>query len=69
MGLQEAKEPRPLGEAGEQGAIVARQPPIKRAVADAFERMEEPQGDHLTGPEAGLGVFGDVWEMVINLAE
>src|SRR5216683_2018525 len=69
MGLQEAKEPRPLGEAGEQGAIVARQPPIKRAVADAFERMQQPQRDHLTGPEVGFGMFGDGGEMVINLTE
>src|SRR6266446_6719886 len=69
MGLQEAKEPRPLGEAGEEGAIVTRQPPIKHAVADAFERMQQPQGDHLTGPEVGFGMFGDGGEMVINLTE
>src|SRR5467141_3455887 len=69
MGLQEAKEPRPLGEAGEQGAIVARQPPIKRAVADDFERMQQPQRDHLTGPEVGFEMFGDGGEMVINLTE
>ena len=69
MGLQEAKEPRPLGEAGEQGAIVTRQPPIKRAVADAFARMQQPQGAHLTGPEVGFGMFGDGGEMVINLTE
>src|SRR6266853_338623 len=69
MGLQEAKEPGALGEAGEQGAIVARQPPIKRAVAHAFERMQQPQGDDLAGPEVGLRMFGDGWEMVIDLAE
>jgi len=31
--------------------------------------MEEPQGDHLTGPEVGLGMFGDGGEMVIDLAK
>src|SRR6266478_264666 len=69
MRLQEAKEPGALGEAGEQGTIVARQPPIKRAVAHAFERMQQPQGDDLAGPEVGLRMFGDGWEMVIDLAE
>ena len=59
MGRKKTKEPRALGEAGEQGTIVARQPPIKRPVAPAFQGMQQPQGDHLTGPEAGLGVFGD----------
>ena len=59
MRREETKEPRPLGQAGEQGPIVARQPPIERPVAPAFERMQQPQGDHLTGPEAGLGMFGE----------
>src|SRR2546430_5221273 len=69
MGPEEAKEPGPLGYAGEEGAIVARQPPIKRAVAHAFERMQQPQGDHLTGPEVGLGVFGDSAQLLIDLVE
>src|SRR6267142_3755316 len=69
MGLQEAKEPGALGEAGEQGTIVSGQPAIEGAVAHAFEGMEEPQGDHLTGPEVGLGMFGDGGEMVIDLAK
>ncbi len=69
MGLQEAKEARALGEAGEQGAIVTRQPAREGAVAHAFEGMEEPQGDHLTGPEVGLRMFGDGGEMVIDLAK
>src|SRR6266852_1211837 len=30
MGREETKEPRPLGQAGEQGPIVARQPPKAR---------------------------------------
>jgi len=59
MGLEEAKEAGPLGSLGEEGAIVAGQPPIERTVADAFERMQQPQGDYLTGPEAGLGMFGE----------
>src|SRR5213596_1489997 len=67
MGLQEAKEPRPLGELWKQGPIVARQPAIEGAVAPAFEGVEEPQGDHLAGPEAGLGMFGDGWQLLIDL--
>src|SRR5207245_4765361 len=54
MGLEETKEPRPLGQEGERRPTVARQPAIERPVADPFERMQEPQGAHLTGPEVGL---------------
>ncbi len=43
MGLQQTKEPRPLGEAGKQRPIVAGQPPIKRPVADTFEGMQVRQ--------------------------
>jgi hypothetical protein len=69
MRLEETKEPGALGEVGKQRAIVARQPAIEGAVADAFERMEEPQGDDLAGPEVGLRMFGDGGERVINLTE
>jgi hypothetical protein len=31
--------------------------------------MEQPQGDHLTGPEAGLGVFGEGAQLFINFIE
>ena len=31
----------------------------KRAVADAFARVQPPQGAHLTGPAVGLGMFGE----------
>src|SRR5713101_8304879 len=57
MGREEAKEPGALGEAGKQGPIVARQPAMERSVPHAFEGMQQPQGDHLTGPEVRLGVF------------
>ena len=60
MGLQEAKEASALGEAGKQRPIVARQPTIEGTVAHALEGMQEPQGHHFTGPEVGLGMFGDV---------
>ena len=39
MGLEETKEPGALGEPRKQRPIVARQPPIEGAVADAFERV------------------------------
>jgi len=55
--------------AGKQRAIVSGQPPVKRAVAHAFERMQQPQGDDLTGPEVGLGVFGDGAQLLIDLIE
>src|SRR5215468_5490739 len=69
MGLQEPKEPRPLGEAGEQRPIVACQPAIEGPVASAFEGVQESQGDHLTGPEVRLRVFGDRAQLLIDLRE
>jgi hypothetical protein len=69
MGREETKEPRPFGQEREQGPKIARQPPIERTVADAFERMQEPQGDHLTGPEVGLGMFGDGAYLLIDFIE
>src|SRR5262249_12851537 len=69
MGLQEPKEPRPLGQTGEQRPIVARQPAIEGTIPDPFERMQESQGDHLTGPEEGLRMFGDRAQLLIDLRE
>ena len=69
MGLQKTKESRPLGEPREQRPIVARQPAIEGPVADAFQRMQQPQGDHLTGPEVRLGMFGDSAQLLIDLIE
>jgi len=69
MGPEETKEPGALREPGKQRPIVAREPPIKRPVASAFEGMEQSQGDHLTGPEVGLGVFGHGAQLLINLVE
>ena len=54
--LQEAQEPRPCGEAGEQRPIVARQPARERTRPAACERLPEPERPHLTGPEERLGV-------------
>src|SRR6266700_5911120 len=69
MRLEETKEPGTLGEVGKQRPIVARQPAIEGSVADAFEGMEEPQGDDLTGLEAGIWVFGDGAYLLVDLVE
>src|SRR5712691_11384677 len=69
IGLKETKEPRPLGEPGEQRPIVARQPAIEGTIPDTFERMQQSQGHHLTGPEVGLGVFGQVVHLLIDVVE
>ncbi len=69
MGPEEAKEPGALGEVGKQRAIVARQPAIEGPVAHAFQGMQQPQGDHLTGPEVRLRVFGDGAHLLIDLKE
>src|SRR5499433_814332 len=69
MGLQKTKEPRPLGQAGEQWPIVARQPAIEGPVPHTFEGMQQPQGDDLTGPEVGVGVFGNGAQLLIDLVE
>ena len=68
-GPEEAQEPGALGEPRKQRAIVARQPPRERAVAHAFEGVEQPQGDHLTGPEVGLGMCGQSTHLFIDLVE
>jgi len=31
--------------------------------------VQEAQGDHLTGPEEGLRVFGEACQLVIDLTE
>src|SRR4029453_14388285 len=69
MRREEPKEPGALGQAGKQRPIVARQPAIEGPVAHAFQRMQQPQGDHLTGPEVGFGVFGDGAQLLIDLVE
>ena len=54
MRLEETKEPGSSGSVGKQRPIVARQPAIGQGlVAPAFECMQQPQGDHPTGPEVG----------------
>ena len=69
MRLEEAKEPRALGEVGKQRPIVARQPAREGPVAHALERVQQPQGDHRTGPERRLRMFGDSAQLLIDLKE
>jgi len=69
MGREETKEPGALGELREQCPIVARQPAIEGPLASAFQRMQQSQGDHLTGPEARLRMFGDGAQLLIDLIE
>src|SRR4030095_13094989 len=69
MRPEEAKEPGALGEARKQRAIITRQPAIERPVVHPFEGMQQPQGDHLTGPEVRLRMFGDGAHLLIDLVE
>src|SRR5262245_59858655 len=46
-----------------------RQPAIEGSIADAFQRMQQSQGDDLAGPEMGLGVFGDGAQLLIDFIE
>src|SRR5262249_49119076 len=46
-----------------------RQPAIEGPIAHAFEGMQQSQGDHLTGPEVGLGMFGYSAQLLIDLIE
>jgi hypothetical protein len=69
VGREEAKEPCPFGYAREQRAIVPHQPAIKRAIAHAFQRMEEPQGHDFTGPQGGMRMLRDVLYVRIDLTE
>src|SRR4029434_8577103 len=66
---EETKEPGALGETGKQRPRVARQPAREGPVAHAFQRMQESQGDDLTGPEVGLGVCGDGAQLLTDLRE
>src|SRR5215471_9909056 len=36
---------------------------------DPSAELNQPQGDHLTGPKVGLGVFGDGAQLLIDLRE
>src|SRR5262249_23073105 len=46
-----------------------RQPAIEGPVPHPFQGMQQPQGDDLTGPEVGFGVFGDGAQLLIDLRE
>jgi hypothetical protein len=54
----EATEPRPVGEAGAQGARGARPPARAGTIPAPCAGMEPPQGDDRTGPEGGLSGGG-----------
>jgi hypothetical protein len=41
--------------------------PVERG--DPSAEFNQPQGDHLTGPEVGFGVFGDGAQLLIDLVE
>ena len=41
--------------------------PVERG--DPSAEFNQPQGDHLTGPEVGFGVFGDGTQLLIDLVE
>jgi len=69
MGPEETQEPGALREPGKQRQRVACEAPLQRPVASTFEGMKQPQGDHFTGPEAGLGVFGDGAHLLVDLVE
>ena len=69
MRLEETKEPRPLGQAGEQRAVVARQPAIKRPIPPTFEGRQPPQGAPRTGPAGRLGGGGDGVQRLIDVGE
>src|SRR5262249_9611541 len=69
MRREEAKEPGALGELRKQRAIITRQPAIERPVAHPFQGMQQPQGDHLTGPEVRLRMFGDGAHLLIDFVE
>jgi len=64
-GPEEAQEPGPLGEPREQRLRVFPQPARACPVAHSFARMALPHGDHLTGPEASLRMFGQVAHLLV----
>src|SRR4029453_2106025 len=41
--------------------------PVERG--DPSAEFNQPQGDHLTGPEVGVGVFGDGVQLLIDVVE
>ncbi len=67
MRFAETKKPGTLGEVGQQRPRGARHPAREGPVAHAFAGLQQPQGDHLTGPEVGLGMVGDGTHLLIEL--
>ena len=65
----EPQEPGALGEPGKQGPRVACQPAIEGPIAHAFERVEQPQHDHLAGPEVRIRMCGHGAQLLIDLRE
>jgi hypothetical protein len=58
----------PKGPASHGVSSVSRQLPIACTVAHTFARMQQPQADHLTGPEVGIGMFGDGMQLPVFCA-
>src|SRR6266700_6160091 len=58
MGPEEAKEPCPLRDVWEQGAIVARQPPIERPVAPPLSAGSSPRVTTSLGQRWASGCLG-----------
>jgi hypothetical protein len=58
MGLEETKEPGVLGEAGEQGAIVTRQPPIEGRLPTPLSACNSPKVTTSLGQRRASGCLG-----------
>jgi hypothetical protein len=69
MGGKQAEEPRPFGQFWKQRTIIPLQPAIECPTATAFQRKQYTYGDYFTGLQQRLGVFGNVFHLVINPAE
>jgi hypothetical protein len=69
VGMRRVKtqELGPRGAAGKQRPRVTRHPARAGPVAHACAGMQQPQGDHRTGPEVRLRMCGDGAQLLIDL--
>src|ERR671916_122059 len=69
LGPEQPEETSTMGQLGKQGLVVVGQPAIESPGAHAFDGVEQPDSDRLTGPQPGLGMLGHLGHLVVHLTK
>src|ERR671914_1398912 len=69
LGPEQPEETSTMGQLGKQGLVVVGQPAIESPGAHAFDGVEQPDSDRLTGPQPGLGMLGYLGHLVVHLTK